>query len=68
MIYSRVIYKWSGQESDGWGEGFEQRPIEIDEGELYVSFWNPSDSFFITTEEQLKSTCTQSIPMQMGGM
>lgn len=63
-----VIDEWSGQESDGWGEGFEQRPIEIDEGELYVSFWNPSDSFFITTEEQLKSTCTQGMPMQMGGM
>ena len=63
-----VMDEWSGQESDGWGEGFEQRPIEIDEGELYVSFWNPSDSFFITTEEQLKSTCTQGMPMQMGGM
>lgn len=63
-----VMDEWSGQESDGWGEGFEQRPIEIDEGELYVSFWNPSDSFFITTEEQLKSSCTQGMPMQMGGM
>ena len=47
--------EWRGQESDGWGEGFEQRPIEIDVDELYVSFWNSSDHFFITTEEQLKS-------------
>lgn len=63
-----VMDEWRGQESDGWGEGFEQRPIEIDEGELYVSFWNSGDHFFITTEEQLKSTCTQGMPMQMGGM
>lgn len=60
-----VMDEWSGQESDGWGEGFEQRPIETGEGELYVSFWDPGDSFFITTEEQLKSTCIQGMPMQM---
>ena len=63
-----VMDEWRGQESDGWGEGFEQRPIKIDEGELYVSFWNSSSGFFITSEEQLKSNCTQGMPMQMGGM
>ena len=26
----------TGQASDAWGEGFEQRPIEVDGGELYV--------------------------------
>ena len=59
---------WSGQESDGWGEGFEQRPIQTEEGELYVSFWNSSDSFFITTEEQLKGTQMPERSMRMGGM
>ena len=63
-----VMDEWRGQESDGWGEGFEQRPIKIDEGELYISFWNSGGGFFIITEEQLKSACTQGIPMQMGGM
>ena len=27
-----------GQCSDGLGEGFEQRPIDTDEGDLYVSY------------------------------
>jgi len=42
---------WSGQASDGWGEGFEQREIKNDEfGTIYVSFWNSSDSWHIEAE------------------
>ena len=42
---------WSGQASDGWGEGYEQQEIKTDEfGTIYVSFWNPSDSWQIEVE------------------
>ena len=33
----------SGQYSDGWGEGFEQRDIRVEDGKLYVHFWQNHD-------------------------
>ena len=44
---------WDGQMSDGWGEGFEQRPIYTQEGELYVSFCADKRYWGIMTEEEL---------------
>ena len=44
---------FSGQYSDGWGEGFAQRGIETLCGVLYLDFW--SNDFYIETEEELKN-------------
>ena len=51
-IYELKNY-WDGQMSDGWGEGFEQRPIYTQEGELYVSFWTQERHWGVMTEEEL---------------
>ena len=37
----------SGQYSDGWGEGFEQREIRVEDGTLAVHFWQ-EDGFKMT--------------------
>lgn len=62
---SGLMREWEGQESDGWGEGFEQREIKTDEGNLFVSFWNSRSDFFIKTEQELKQEL--GMGMQMGG-
>lgn len=58
----------SGQFSDGWGEGLEQREIEIYDSELYVSFWDSSNRFFIKPEDELKGNQSFGFGMTMGGM
>lgn len=61
-----LMDEWEGQCSDGFGEGFEQRPVSIDLGELYVSFWNPYH-FQLQTEQELKESQEQEAGIQMGG-
>ena len=40
----------TGQYSDGWGEGFEQRDIEVEDGILNVHFWQ-EDHFAFSVEK-----------------
>ena len=40
----------TGQYSDGWGEGFEQRDIQVEDGILNVHFWQ-EDHFAFTVEQ-----------------
>lgn len=46
---------WTGQASDGWGEGFEQRPLRVDGGEIYVHFWHSGDDYRTMSEKELKT-------------
>ncbi len=43
-----------GQNSDGYGEGFEQRPIKTPDGEIYVSFWD-SGNYSMKMEQEMKN-------------
>ena len=44
-----------GQNSDGFGEGLEQREIPTEDGDLFVSMWNFGDDYFVYDEEEMKA-------------
>ena len=54
----------SGQASDGWGEGFEQRPIEVDGGELYVHLWQWDNWSVQTEQERFVHKFAEGLPEQ----
>ena len=50
----------TGQYSDGWGEGFEQRDIQVKDGILNVHFWQ--EDHFAFTVEQVMNAPQQTKP------
>lgn len=50
----------SGQYSDGWGEGFEQRDIAVENGCLNVHFWQPDNFEFRVVPVECKSQVERS--------
>ncbi len=56
-----------GQNSDGLGEGFEQREISTDRGDLYLSFWDSGEGYFIKDDEEMGEYLGHT-RQQFGGM
>lgn len=66
---TEILKEWiSGQNADGLGEGFEQRAVEIEEGDLYVSFWHSGDDYFVYSQEEMDAYIHEQREMRMGGM
>ena len=64
-----ILKDWLiGQCADGIGEHVEQQPIDTEDGDLFVSFWHPGDSYFLCTEDELDDCIEESHGQQMGGM
>ena len=65
---TEILTDWiSGQNSDGYGEHFEQQPIDTEDDDLYVSFWNSGDNYSIMTHDELDAYIDNQ-GMKMGGM
>lgn len=56
----------NGQNSDGFGEGFEQQAIEAGDDTIYVSYWSFDSDYFIDNEQEFNDRINQE--MCMGGM
>ena len=60
-----------GQAADGFGEGLEQREIETDNGDIYVSFWHSGDDYFMENETDFRQRMSENHSFeeqQLGGI
>ena len=56
----------TGQNSDGFGEGFEQCGIKTENGEIHVSLWNHEEYFLKSSDEM--DEYLQKNEIKMGGI
>lgn len=65
---TEILTDWiAGQNADGWGEHFEQQPIDAEDCDLFVSFWHSGDDYSIMTQDELDAYI-ESQGMRMEGM
>lgn len=50
----------AGQNSDGYGEMLEQRPIKTSDSIIYLSFWDGDKNYSLKTERELKKSLPAS--------
>ena len=59
----------TGQCSDGLGESLEQREIRVEDGDMYVSFWQSGEDYFMLNSDEFDEYLqTIHNGMSMGGM
>ena len=54
-----------GQCSDGYGEGLEQRPIHVEDGDMYVIFWHAGPDYFLLNDSEFDEYLNN---LAMGGI
>lgn len=54
-----------GQNADGFGESFEQQPISVDNGDLYISFWNNGNDYFVFDSNEMQEYMSKQFGMQI---
>ena len=53
---------WTGQMSDGWGEGFEQQEIRTGDGDMYVHLWNWENWEVLAEQERFSPKIADGLP------
>ena len=61
-----LINDLTGSLADGWGESYEQHPVTLGDDEVYISFWNSDDGYFLKPESEVFHT--QNFKQTMGGI